>query len=242
MLKDGKRKNVAVVIPAFNEADSITGVVDAVNKLRIDGYDLKAVVVNDASLDETGSVAANLQCVLLNLPVNLGIGGAVQTGFKYAWENGFDYVVQVDGDGQHPPGEIHKLIEKMEETQADVVIGSRFMNKTGYQSSQLRRIGIKHFSFLIKLLCHQKIFDTTSGFRLINKKTLSIVQACYPDEYPEPESLILFALKGLKVKEVPVEMISRLQGKSSIRAFNTLYYMIKVSFAVCFTYLRYQKI
>jgi len=231
-------KRVAIVIPAYNEENTLASVVNGINRLKIDGFELISIVVNDCSKDQTAFVARNLKCELLNLPVNLGIGGAVQTGLKYALSNNFDYAMQVDGDGQHPACEIPKLIIEIDTKGFDVVIGSRFIIKAGFQSSFLRRLGIIFFSKLIRTLCGIKISDTTSGFRIMNRKSLEVVSAYYPDEYPEPESLILFHKKALIIREVPVSMIERQGGQSSINAFSSIYYLFKVSLAILYTFIR----
>ncbi|MFI5222596.1 MAG: glycosyltransferase family 2 protein, partial [Bacteroidia bacterium] len=184
---------VAVVIPCFNEEPNIARVIREVNSCNTgQTYQLVAVVVNDKSTDLTHQLASNEKCVLLDLPVNLGIGGAVQTGFKYAFENNFDIALQLDGDGQHPAGEIEKIITPILSGDADVVIGSRFIERTGFQSSAVRRIGITFLEHLIKRFVHQNIRDCTSGFRALNKKAVGIVATDYPDDYPEPVSIITF--------------------------------------------------
>ena len=232
-------KKIAIVIPAFNEQETIADVVSGINALNTSGnMRFNAVVVNDCSTDNTSIIAEKLNCILLNLPINLGIGGAVQTGFKYAFENNYDYAIQVDGDGQHSPAEIPKLINAITQNEYDFVIGSRFINKEGFQSSFSRRIGIIFFKYLILFYCRLEITDSTSGFRLLNKKALALVSEYYPDEYPEPESIILFYKNNLKIGEVAVEMRERQGGRSSIRAFNSLYYMVKVSIAIFFTFIR----
>ena len=230
---------IAIVIPAFNEEKSIAKVIDEVlhvadeNKLVLD-----VIVVNDCSTDTTAQVISKLKCVALSLPINLGIGGAVQTGFKYALENNYDAAVQVDGDGQHPANEIPKLISAMKEKDLDVVIGSRFIDHTGFQSTIFRRTGINYFRRLNKFLCGMNISDSTSGFRLLNKRTLSIVDEYYPDEYPEPEAILLYAKNKLKVGEVQVSMKKRQGGVSSIGFFSSIYYMWKVTLGILFTFIR----
>lgn len=228
---------VAVVIPAYNEEEAIAKVVDEINAIVTD-FKITAVVVNDCSKDRTASIIDNINCVALHLPVNLGIGGAVQSGFIYAYENNFDYAVQLDGDGQHPAHEIPHLIDVSINKKFDVVIGSRFLTKQGFQSSFLRRVGIRWFSILIKLLTGNYVADTTSGFRLYNRKALAVVTEYYPDEYPEPEALVLYAKRKLRVGEMPVLMRERQGGTSSINAIRSLYYMWKVTLGVLFTYIR----
>lgn len=234
-------KKLAVVIPAYNEQDSVAMVVNDILSVNYPDFQLIPIVVNDCSTDETVNVASELDCVLLDLPVNLGIGGAVQTGFKYAFKNNFDYVIQVDGDGQHPASEIAKLLCEAEKGVDNIIIGSRFIEKQGFQSSGMRRFGINFLRNWIKLFSGKTIYDNTSGFRLFDRKVLELVANRYPDEYPEPESIIMFSKNGFTIKEVAVEMRERQGGQSSIRAFSQLYYMIKVSLAIFYTYLRIKK-
>lgn len=234
-------KKLAVVIPAYNEQDSIAMVVNDILSISYPDFQIIPIVINDCSTDNTADIVNALNCVLLDLPVNLGIGGAVQTGFKYAFENDFDYAIQVDGDGQHPASEISKLLSEAEKGENNIIIGSRFIEKKGFQSSGMRRFGINFLRNWIKLFSGKTIYDNTSGFRLIDKKVLELVANDYPDEYPEPESIIMFSKKGFTIKEVAVEMKERQGGESSIRAFDQLYYMIKVSLAIFYTYLRIKK-
>lgn len=234
-------KKLAVIIPAYNEQDSIAMVVKDILNLQITNIQAIPIVINDCSKDKTAEVVSKLHCILLDLPVNLGIGGAVQTGYKYAFENQFDYAIQVDGDGQHPASEIPKLIEEIEKGENNIIIGSRFIENTGFQSTGMRRLGIVFLKSWIKLFSGISINDNTSGFRLFDKEVIALVQSNYPDEYPEPESIIMFAKKGFKIKEVAVEMKERQGGESSIRAFDQLYYMVKVSIAIFYTYLRTKK-
>ncbi|HET6992209.1 MAG TPA: glycosyltransferase family 2 protein, partial [Bacteroidia bacterium] len=210
---------IAAIVPAYNEADSIRNVVEELLAVAISHkIQLTVVVVNDCSTDNTGKIIDQLPCIALHLPVNLGIGGAMQTGFKYAFENNFDFAIQVDGDGQHPAAEIPKIISGAIENKWDVTIGSRFLTKEGFQSSSMRRAGIKYFSRLNKMLTGFSISDTTSGFRLLNKNALAIVNEYYPDEYPEPEAIVLYSRKKLRVGEVQVQMRERQGGVSSINS------------------------
>ena len=236
-------KKIAIIIPAYNEEKCIADVVRSINGLNMGaGFIVDVLVINDASSDETVSIAAGLDCILLDLPVNVGIGGAVQTGFKYAYEQAYDYAMQVDGDGQHPASEIPKLINAICTGEFNVVIGSRFIEKTGFLSTFYRRLGISFFKNLIKLFYGITVKDTTSGFRIIDNKALAIVSEYYPDEYPEPESIVLYKKYQLKIGEVPVKMKARQGGTTSIRAFYSLYYMMKVTIAIFFTSLRLRKI
>jgi glycosyltransferase involved in cell wall biosynthesis len=229
----------AAIVPAYNESQSIATVVHELNEAaKLVGIALTVIVVNDCSKDDTGLQIDRLDCVALHLPVNLGIGGAVQTGFRYALENGFDAAIQVDGDGQHPADAVPVLLKGMQRNNADVVIGSRFITGKGFQSSFLRRLGIQWFSRLNKLLTGLHVADTTSGLRLFNRRAMQMVSHWYPDEYPEPEILVQFARAGLRIKEVPVQMRERQGGTSSIDSVRAVYYMWKVTLAILFTRMR----
>lgn len=230
--------HVAVIIPAYNEEASIASVVSAVHAASSDSIQLTPVVVNDCSKDSTKEIIGTLDCVALNLPINLGIGGAVQTGIKYAFDNSFDFCVQIDGDGQHPPQFIPVLEKELVANNWDVAIGSRYIEKEGFQSTFMRRTGIQYFQFLLKLITGETVTDSTSGMRMMNRKTMKLLYAYYPDEYPEPEALIIYNRNGLKFGEVPVQMNERMGGQSSIHGFGAVYYMFKVTIAIIFTYLR----
>ncbi len=230
---------IAAIVPAYNEEKAIAAVVNDINTIsQSQNFSITVVVVNDCSTDSTSEIISKLNCIALNLPINLGIGGAVQTGFKYAFENGFDYAMQIDGDGQHPASEIPKLTTAIIENELDVVIGSRFISKEGFQSSIVRRFGINYFKWLNRLFVGVTINDSTSGFRLINKKALEIVSNYYPDEYPEPEAIILYSLNKLNIGEVAVNMKERQGGVSSINTFSSIYYMFKVTLAIIYTFIR----
>ncbi|MCD6066800.1 MAG: glycosyl transferase family 2 [Bacteroidetes bacterium] len=232
-------KKIAVVIPCYNEEDAIGKVIAELTALPADPrFSVTPVVINDCSKDNTLKVLKQLNCTYLDLPVNLGIGGAVQSGFKYALLHGFDIAIQLDGDGQHPSEQIALLVTPILDEGANIVIGSRFIEKEGFQSTYLRRSGINYFKRLNKMLTGLTVTDTTSGFRAIDRKTLEVVCKYYPDEYPEPEALILYALNGLYIKEIPVVMRERQGGVSSIGSYKSIYYMIKVTLAMLFIYLR----
>jgi glycosyltransferase involved in cell wall biosynthesis len=229
----------AVIIPAFNEADSLESVLTELAEVKKqNGLPLVPIVVNDCSADATVEIALKNDCQLIDLPINLGIGGAVQTGIRFAYEKGYELAVQVDGDGQHPSGEIARLIKRLRENNSDLVIGSRFLQDTGFRSTFWRRLGIRYFRSLIKLFCGADITDCTSGFRAINRRTMELVSRSYPDQYPEPESIILFAFNGLKICEIPVVMRPRLAGVSSIGKIASLYYAVKVTLAIFFAFVR----
>jgi glycosyltransferase involved in cell wall biosynthesis len=230
---------ILIIIPCFNEGNSLPLVLEHLLRLSLPPhYHMEIAVINDCSKDDTKMIAELYPVITLNLLVNLGIGGAVQTGFLYARENGFDLAVQMDGDGQHPPGELIKLLSFYEETRTNIVIGSRFLTAGGFKSSFARRLGIKYFHFLNRLLTGKNIYDSTSGFRLFDKAGIAIAAEKYPDEFPEPASLVLFSKSGLSIQEVPVMMRERIAGKSSIRNFVSLYYCIKVTISMLFLFIR----
>lgn len=224
-----------VIIPAYNEEKSI---VKTVQDICEHAPEFDYVIINDCSTDRTLSVCRKHHLHVLNLPVNLGIGGAVQTGFLYAYKNGYDYAVQFDGDGQHDAQYLQKMRDYMIEQNADMLIGSRFLEKEGFQSTGMRRFGIRYFSALIKLLTGQKITDPTSGMRMINRDILAMYSESYPKDYPEPESVVAIINSGKKVMEYPVIMRKRMEGTSSISPLKSVYYMIKVSLAIFLEMLR----
>lgn len=233
-----KTIQVALVIPCYNEANNIKALFNSIKNTKIYGVKLTPVFINDCSTDHTITVIKSLSCEYLDLSVNLGIGGAVQCGYKYAFQNNFDIAIQVDGDGQHDPKELHKIITPIVQNKADVVIGSRFITKEGFQSSFMRRLGINYFKWLNKHLVGVKITDSTSGFRALNRKALELVNDHYPDDYPEPEAIVLFKMNNLKIKEVPVLMKERTNGVSSINAIKSVYYMLKVTLGILFMFLK----
>jgi glycosyltransferase involved in cell wall biosynthesis len=232
---------IAVVIPCFNEQDNIENFLNSLKKIKNEhDFEVTPIVVNDCSNDNTALILEKTDgIVFLDLPINLGIGGAVQTGYRYALENDFDAAVQMDGDGQHPATELYKLVAEFEKGEADVVIGSRFLENEGFQSTQLRRLGINYFSFILTKILKQTITDPTSGFRLLGKKAMQVVKNYYPDQYPEPEILVYYHHNRLIVKEVPVVMIERLGGVSSINSWKSIYYMFKVSLGIFFAHWRF---
>lgn len=225
---------IAVILPCFNEEKSIGTILNTLHSLSLPGIEITTLPVNDASTDNTLEEIKKHSTNYINLPENLGIGGAVQSGLKYAFENGFDIAVQIDGDGQHPPSELMKVITPIINNETDVCIGSRFIDKEGFQSSFMRRLGISILSFLIKLRSGKTILDCTSGYRAFNKKAIELSVKYYPKKYPEPESTLYFIKKGLRVKEAPVIMEARDGGVSSISGWRGVYYMIKVSLAILF--------
>lgn len=223
------QQNILVIIPAYNEEGSVGEVVVEVKK-HLPQAD--ALVVNDGSSDLTSEKAKEAGAIVLDLPFNLGIGGAMQAGYKYAFEKGYGIAIQVDGDGQHDPGEIPKLLKVLEENEVDMVIGSRFVGDSEFKSSMMRRVGISIFSKVISLIVGQKITDPTSGFRAANRRTIQLFALDYPQDYPEPEILVLFHKCGLKMGEVPIGMKQRISGESSITKVRSVYYMMKVLLAI----------
>lgn len=220
---------ILVIIPAYNEEESILTTVQALNSVH---PEVDAVVVNDASKDNTKNILSENHIHYLDLPVNLGIGGGVQAGYMYAYRNGYDIAIQMDGDGQHPASELDKIIAPIKAEKADIVVGSRFVNKEGFQSSAIRRFGIKFLSSLIYLCTGKHILDVNSGYRAVNRKFIKIFSEEYAQDYPEPEALVTAAKKGAEIIEVPVMMKERQGGMSSISPIKSIYYMIKVSLAI----------
>lgn len=218
-----------IIIPAYNEAENIEKVV---NNLVNNYPQYDYVIVNDGSTDDTLKICQENHYQVIDLPINMGIGGAVQTGYRYAWDNGYEAAVQLDGDGQHDVAFLDGMLRTLEEGQADAVIGSRFVDKEGFQSSQIRRIGIKFLSSLGWLLTGVRVKDITSGYRVVNRKFIKIFSEDYPADYPEPEALVIVAVHGGKIMEYPVVMKERENGKSSITFKKSIYYMCKVTLAM----------
>lgn len=235
----GSKMRILVIIPCYNEEQTISDVVSQLNRCRTaNAFNLDVLVVNDCSKDDTLAQIKKLDCLYLDLPINMGIGGAMHSGYRYAYKYNYDIAVQVDGDGQHPANELPALLLPLMNNEADVVIGSRFLNGEGFQSTFMRRLGIRFFMYLNKLLIGQTIRDSTSGFRAMNRQTLAIVNRYYPDEYPEPEAIVQFGLHKLRMREVPVTMLERQGGVSSISSLKSIYYMIKVTLGSLFIYFR----
>lgn len=227
-----------IVIPAYNESESIKGTVeDIINNAP----DFDYVVINDCSTDNTADICKENGFNYISLPINLGIGGAVQTGYRYAYENGYDVAVQVDGDGQHDVAFLKRMADVLEAEKLDMVIGSRFIEKEGFQSSFMRRVGIVYFTGLIKMVTGKKITDSTSGLRMAGRDVIELFAQEYPKDYPEPETTVAILKRGMKVKEIPVIMRARQGGQSSIRLQKSIYYMIKVTLAILVESMRKHK-
>jgi glycosyltransferase involved in cell wall biosynthesis len=226
----GALRRVAIV-PALNEEHTVPRVID---ELRAFDPGLDVVVIDDGSNDRTAEVAAAKGAHVLRLPFNLGIGGAVQTGFRYAYENGYDLAVRVDGDGQHDPAQLGKVVEPLLRDEADIVIGSRFaaQDGDGYKSSRSRRIGIRILASVVSWIVGQRVTDTTSGFQALNRRGITLFARDYPHDYPEVEATVMVFRHRLRLCEVPVTMRERGGGKSSITALGSIYYMVKVLLAL----------
>lgn len=218
-----------IIIPAYNESSNI---VNTIRTIESDAPDFDYIIIDDCSTDNTLAICQKQGFNVISLPINLGIGGAVQTGYRYAQRCGYDVAVQVDGDGQHNPCYLEKMVEVLVQSSVNMVIGSRFITKEGFQSSFARRIGIKYFTWLIALLTGKKITDATSGLRLIDRSLIDRFANHYPDDYPEPETVVDVLVSHFKVKEIPVVMNERQGGVSSISLMKSVYYMIKVTLAI----------
>ena len=223
---------VLAIIPAFNEERSLPSVVEG---LRRAVPHVDVCVVDDGSTDGTAAAARSLGVVLLSLPVNLGIGGAVQAGYRWARDHGYDVAVQVDGDGQHDPRYLPALVEAVAAGRGGLAVGSRFVGPRepgAFRSTWQRRMGIRYLSWMLRLRCGARVTDPTSGFRAAGRPAIELFARSYPPDYPEPESIAVAARAGLPVVEVPVRMAERLHGESSIGAWRSFYYLVKVSLAL----------
>lgn len=230
-------KKILIIVPAFNEAENIK---EVILKLHEENEDWDILVINDASTDKTSSIArATRYAEVIDLPINLGIGGCVQTGFRYARRKDYDYALQFDGDGQHSAEEISKLMDIVANGEADVAIGSRFRQKhDGFKSSFSRRMGIRLFEWFSYLLIRQRITDHTSGFRAYNRKAFCFLADHYPSDYPEPEVIILLGKNNFRISETFTQMHERKGGVSSITLTKGPYYMIKVMLAMFMSSIR----
>lgn len=225
----GSNPRILIIIPAYNEEESLGGVIEAVKSV---GPPSDILVVNDGSHDKTSSIAGRYDVTVVDHPYNMGIGAAMETGYRYALRAGYDIAVQVDADGQHPAGQIKHLVEPIIKNAAHVVVGSRFLGKGEYRPSVARFAGMALFSKLVSVILREKVTDTTSGFRAAGREVIEFFSSGYPDDYPEVEALVLLHKKGFDIMEVPVEMAGRTGGRSSITPLSSLYYMIKVLLAI----------
>jgi glycosyltransferase involved in cell wall biosynthesis len=221
--------NILIIIPAYNEEASLPGVI---RDLRAHVPSFDVIVVNDGSRDATSRLARGMGVPVLDLPFNLGIGGAVQAGYLYALQNGYDAAVQFDGDGQHLAAEIGKLLGPLDAGRVDMTIGSRFLSPGEYRAPLFRKLGIGIFSFVLSRVLGFRVTDSTSGFRAANRRVIEFFARTYPDDYPEVESLVLLHKMDMRMEEVAVEMRERTGGKSSITPLRSVYYMAKVLMAI----------
>lgn len=225
---DELRKRL-VIVPAFNEERNIGQVVDDIRSAEL-GVDI--LVIDDGSHDRTSEIARAHGAWVITLPFNLGIGGAVQTGLKFAQRYQYDVAIQIDGDGQHVPTEIPLLLVPLQCHQADVSIGSRYLNAPHYSTPFMRRFGMLIFRVVNSLLIGQRITDNTSGFRAFNRRAIAFLSANYPSDYPEPEAVVMLGRNAFRLKEVAVKMRQRHAGASSINSVRAIYYMVKVLLAI----------
>lgn len=223
------KEKVLIIIPAYNEAGNIEKLIDEIEK-KCPDYDY--VIINDGSTDKTEQICKKRGFNLISLPLNLGIGGAVQTGYRYAYDNGYDIAIQIDGDGQHDCSFLEQMLEPIRNKEAEIVIGSRFIQGKGFQSTVFRRAGIIFLSILIQCTCFVKIKDVTSGLRAVNQRFISIYAKDYPSDYPEPEAIVEAVMNRGIIREIPVVMRERGSGNSSINLAKSIYYMIKVTLAI----------
>ena len=225
-------QKVLIIIPAYNEEESLLDVVDGLKTLDIPNTKIDYMIINDGSTDNTRNLCIENNLNFIDLPCNLGIGGAVQTGYKYAYYNDYDIAIQFDGDNQHDASYIPNLVEELNKGN-DLVFGSRFIKDVStFKSSFLRRLGINILSFIIKVCTGFKVYDVTSGFRTVNRSLIEYFARKYPSDYPEPDTLVQVLKMGYKVKEIPVKMRERKKGKSSINGLKSVYFMIKVTLAI----------
>ena len=222
-------KKILVIIPAYNETDTVGRVIEKTQQHLPFG---DILVVNDGSTDSTSAISKQRGAMVLDLSYNLGIGGAVQTGYKFAYRMGYDIAVQCDADGQHHPAAIKKLVDTLINDGVDMVLGSRYLRKKRFRSDVFRRLGVLIFSRVLSLIVGQRLTDATSGFRAVNRELIKSFSTFYPRDYPEPEALVLLHREGFTMKEISVNMSSRKGGNSSITWLRSIYYMVKVLLAI----------
>jgi glycosyltransferase involved in cell wall biosynthesis len=235
MMSETNFPKTLVIIPALNESDSIAGVIGHIHE-QTPWADI--VVVNDGSSDDTASIAASAGAFVLHMPYNAGIGASVQTGFMFADLQGYEIVIRNDGDGQHASEDIPAMLRLLNETDADIVIGSRYLEDRGYSGTLMRRLGSLILARLISAIIGQPITDPTSGFTACNRRAIKLCAHIYPHDYPEPESIVMLHRAGLKLCEMPVTMLPRIGGQSSITPIRSAYYMVKVILAILVGLLR----
>ena len=228
------KSRVLIIVPAYNEAEALPELLRRLRRVCA-GFDV--VVIDDGSRDGTRQAVQGLARVV-SLPCNLGIGGAVQTGMQIALREGYQFAMQVDGDGQHPPEEVTRLLRGLQESGCDIAVGSRFRTAGGFKSTAARRLGIRFFSWVLSLICRTPITDATSGFRAYNRRAIRVLAGSYAEDFPEVEALVLAHRTGLRITEIPVQMAERAGGRSSIGKLQAVIYMIKVPLAIFMSLLR----
>jgi glycosyltransferase involved in cell wall biosynthesis len=226
---------ILIIVPAYNEEESLPGVILDLQE-HLPSTDI--IVVDDGSTDATARTALSLGVRVISLPFNLGIGGAMQTGYQYAQQHDYDVAIQFDGDGQHLAEEIEKLLQPLQPGEADLVIGSRFLNRGEYKAPVGRKIAMRVFAALLSWILGKRLTDTTSGFRAANRRVIEFLAKIYPDDYPEVEALVLLHKAEFRIMETPVQMRKRTAGKSSITPLRSVYYMTKVLLAVFINLLK----
>jgi glycosyltransferase involved in cell wall biosynthesis len=220
-----QERQLCIIVPAFNEGRSVFDVVKTVYKVMPDAH---VVVVNDGSTDDTAIQAYLAGAAVVSLPINLGIGGAVQTGYQYALRHGFEFAMQIDGDGQHDPTEAARLLKPLIDGTADVTVGSRWLGRGAFESPSGRRFGMRVLAMLVRWKTGGSFTDTTSGFRAVGRRGLELFAESYPTDFPEVGTIVLAYRSGLRIEEVPVQMEKRQHGRSSIAGLRSAYYMIRV--------------
>lgn len=234
-----EKNSILVVIPAFNEEEKIQTVVQGIKQ---EVPEAVVLVVNDGSRDQTETRARAAGAKVLTHPFNMGYGVALQTGYKYALKYGFDFVLQMDGDGQHDPRFLPILLKEVRERNADVVIGSRFLGEGGYQAALMRQIGIYLFRFVASFLCGQKITDPTSGYQALNRHAVEFcARDSFPGDYPDADVLVMLHRAGLRIREVPVRMHPNAQGRSMHSGLKPLYYIYKMCLSITLNLMRQER-
>ncbi len=235
-------KRLLILIPAYNEAVNLPPVLKALDQCRLKikslGWQVNILVINDGSADQTANVAKSFNVDVLSHPVNLGYGAALNSGFKYALQHDFDAAISIDADGQHQPEDILKMLKVFTSENVDVVLGSRFVEDTGYKTHWTRLAGIKLFSCMLRLLSGKSIKDVTTGFQLVNKNIIRLFAEEYPVDYPDTQVLLLLSLAGFSIKEIPVKVFAREHGQSMHSSIGALLYPLRNFLAIIVTMLR----